>query len=207
MLLLLLVGFSFAQINLLELEEKVRETAREVQKLIKVPQKEIKEEARKLKPVIDKNLQSSRELQKRIKREGNRIILLEPSAKGEKSSAVTERKGMIYVFMSSSVPEVVWKRYARYIKDTDLPAVFVLRGCIGGCKYFRPTLDFITKVLEIDEKNTGLAVEVQIDPKKFRQYNVTVVPCVAVEGGSSLSCGDWNLEYHLRKLGARNDKD
>ena len=204
--LFLFVGFSFAEINLLELEEKVKETAKEVYPLIKVPEKEIERKAQKLKPIINKNLQSAEELRKRIKREGNRIIFLESSVK-EARSPVTEERRMIYVFMSSSVPEVVWKRYARYIKTAGLPAVFVLRGCIGGCKYFRPTLEFITRVLEINEENSGLAVEVQIDPRKFRKYNVTVVPCVAVEGGTSLSCGDWNLEYHLRKLGVSNDKD
>ncbi|HIC96950.1 MAG TPA: hypothetical protein EYP11_00935 [Aquificaceae bacterium] len=105
------------------------------------------------------------------------------------------RKGTVYIFMSSSVPEEVWDAYMEYVAEKELPAVFLLRGCIGGCRYIRPTLAFIRKVLK------GHPLEVWIDPIKFREYGVKVVPCVAVEGKEGLSCGDWNIVYHLRRLG------
>ena len=104
-------------------------------------------------------------------------------------------KNKVYIFMSSSVPEEVWNIYMNYVLDKNIPAVFLLRGCIGGCKYIRPTLEFIQRVLK------ERPLEVWIDPVKFKNYRVKVVPCVAVEGKEKLSCGDWNLEYHMRELG------
>lgn len=117
-----------------------------------------------------------------------------------------ERKELdkvVYIFISSSVPLEVWWNYAHYLLDKGIRGVFVLRGCIGGCRYIRPTLEFIRRFLTEDGKNEkGLEVEVQIDPLKFREYGVSVVPCVALEGKKVLSCGDWNMEYHLKRLGA-----
>ena len=108
----------------------------------------------------------------------------------------------VYIFISSSVPLEVWWRYAHYLLDKDIRGVFILRGCIGGCRYIRPTLEFLRRFLTEDGKNEeGLPVEVWIDPIKFRDYGVKAVPCVAVEGKEELSCGDWSMEYHLERLG------
>ncbi len=108
----------------------------------------------------------------------------------------------LYIFMSSSVPLEVWWNYARYMEENNIKGAFILRGCIGGCRYIRPTLEFIERFLTEDGRNeSGLSVEVWIDPLKFREYRISKVPCVAKEGSKEISCGDWNMEYHLRKLG------
>ena len=54
----------------------------------------------------------------------------------------------IYIFMSSSVPLVTWNNYAKDIdKVRDPNIIMVMRGCIGGCKYIRPTLKFIQNII------------------------------------------------------------
>lgn len=137
--------------------------------------------------------------EKALERAGEWRIEIEK--KGNGWIAKTESR-TVYIFMSSSVPLEVWWRYAHYLLDRNIHGVFILRGCIGGCRYIRPTLEFIRRFLTEDGKNEeGLPVEVQIDPLKFRDYGVKVVPCVAVEGRKKLSCGDWSLEYHLGRLG------
>ena len=124
-----------------------------------------------------------------VKRKDGKLVVR------EKEEKKREVRRTVYIFMSSSVPEEVWEVYMDHALAKNIPAVFLLRGCIGGCRYIRPTLEFIRKV--VGER----PVEVWIDPLKFREYGVKVVPCVAVEGKRKLSCGDWNLEYHLAELG------
>ena len=147
-----------------------------------------------VKPLAEKGKRKSEEWE--IRRENGKMLVEKREKKAEKE----EGKGRkIYVFMSSSVPEEIWDTYMDFVLKKKLNAVFLLRGCIGGCRYIKPTLVFIRKVLK------DRPVEVWIDPLKFRQYGVKAVPCVALEGEKRLSCGDWNLEYHLRKLGRRAD--
>jgi len=116
-----------------------------------------------------------------------------------KSPTVAEGRdrfeGRLYIFMSSSVPVEIWNRYMDHVVEKELDAIFLLRGCVGGCRYIGPTLRFLREV--IGER----PVEVWIDPAKFREYGVKAVPCVALEGRRELSCGDWNLGYHLKVLG------
>lgn len=124
---------------------------------------------------------------------GGKVVVEKREEKGKGEEVVKRR---VYIFMSSSVPKEVWEGYMDYVLKKNIPAVFLLRGCIGGCRYIRPTLEFIKEVL--GER----PLEIWIDPIKFRDYGVKVVPCVAMEGKEEVSCGDWNLEYHLSKLGA-----
>ena len=128
----------------------------------------------------------------------------------------------LYIFMSSSVPKAVWKGYAEDLDRLREPnAVMVLRGCIGGCRYIRPTLEFIQSVVAPEgEDGRKLSAQIWIDPFLFRFYGVKRVPCVVYARGVhpladasegtmknlkskptwAMSCGDWALEYHLREL-------
>ncbi len=134
------------------------------------------------------------------------------------------RKDRIYIFISSSIPKHILIEYAKQIVDLGLEnrAVMVLRGCIGGCKYIKPTLKWISSILHEEGKNkNGLPVAIWIDPLLFRMYKINQVPCVVFaekvnvfqpelsEGlkynlrnipEAAISCGDWSLEYHLKKL-------
>jgi hypothetical protein len=126
-----------------------------------------------------------------------------------------------YLLMSSSVPKSVWKGYADFVEDAKLEdkVVFVLRGCIGGCTYIKPTLEFLQDILKDGdrERNIGL----WIDPFIFRRFGVREVPCLVMVKGDQLmdvelspgrldnlkvrgkewiSCGDWSLGWHFREL-------
>ena len=164
--------------------------------------REIESFKEKLKGVRERSLERAREW--KVEKKGDRIVV---KRKGEKTAKEVHSFPTLYIFISSSVPLEVWWKYAHYLLDRNIPGVFVLRGCIGGCRYIRPTLEFIRRFLTEDGTNEeGLPVEVQIDPLKFRNYGVKVVPCVALKGGGKLSCGDWNMEHHLKVLGVGNGK-
>lgn len=133
----------------------------------------------------------------------------------------TER---IYIFMSSSVPLNVWRSYARIIDRFNLGenVPIVLRGCVGGCTYIKPTLEFVHSVLNEDGNNEkGLRAQVIIDPFLFRRYGIEKVPCFVYAKGVRpftpetsegradnlqseisyhTSCGDWNFAYHIEEL-------
>ncbi len=184
LLLFLLTALSFAQVKTNVNEEKIMEKFRELQKkgvLSKETLKRIEEYKSKVKPLV-------RSIERRALKKEN------------------EGKGIVenhrlYVFMSSSVPKEVWYEYVRQAVKERINAVFLLRGCIGGCRYIKPTLAFIRDVLTLGgQKENGLPVEIWIDPLKFREYGVSVVPCFAYEGEKKLSCGDWSLKWHLKKL-------
>lgn len=179
-------------------EEKIMENLKRLKKegLLSEEQiKRIEEFKRELKGVREKALERAKEW--KVEKRNGKVVVERRREKEKKKSLPT-----VYIFMSSSVPLEIWWRYAHYLVDKKIPGVFVLRGCIGGCRYIRPTVEFIYRFLTEDGKNEeGLPVEVQIDPIKFREWGVKVVPCVAVEGGEKLSCGDWSLEYHLEVLG------
>lgn len=148
-----------------------------------------------LKGIREKALERAKEW--KIEKRGDEIVIERRGEEKKLGPAPT-----VYVFISSSVPLEVWWRYAKYLTENRINGVFILRGCIGGCRYVKPTIEFIRRFITEEGRNEkGLAVEVWIDPVKFREYGVKVVPCVAVEGRKKLSCGDWSMEYHLRMLG------
>ncbi len=130
----------------------------------------------------------------------------------------------LYIFMSSSVPENIWIEYARQIDKYSLftDAKIYLRGCISGCRYIKPTLEFIRKILTENGKNEkGLIVDVMIDPFLFRLYQIDAVPCFVYAKNVQIidpsmsealsqnlktaptfykSCGSYSFDYHIKKL-------
>jgi len=158
--------------------------------------KEIEEYKEKLRGIREKTWEKVKGW--KIEQRDGKLIVERNKGKEKKER---ERPYTVYIFISSSVPLEVWWNYAHYLINKNIRGIFVLRGCIGGCKYIRPTLELIKRFLTEDGKNEmGLPVEVQIDPLKFRNYGVKVVPCVALAEKNELSCGDWSMEYHLERL-------
>ena len=134
----------------------------------------------------------------------------------------------IYIFISSSIPIDVLKRYAT---DIDLlgigkNTVFILRGCIdtgkgvGGCGDFKATVNFFKSFAE-DKKDSIYNVQIWIDPTLFKKYSITSAPTFVYAEGITLSgdigsegsdqrlistpkysksLGDWSFDYHLREL-------
>jgi len=115
----------------------------------------------------------------------------------------------------------VFGGYADFVESAKLEGkiVFVLRGCVGGCTYIRPTLEFLQDILKDGdrERNIGL----WIDPFIFRRFGVKEVPCLVMVSGDQLvdvelspgrldnlkvrgrewiSCGDWSLGWHFKQL-------
>lgn len=156
---------------------------------------------------------------KKIRYENGKIVVQENNqesrSEGVKSLDSDEK---LYILMSSSVPLSIWRRYARALEVNGLNrnGVFVLRGCINGCSYIKPTIEFLKKVYSENAK-----VEVQIDPLIFRRFNVKAVPCfvyvkgdvlqgkdlsaglegnLKVKGSHAISCGDWSFEHHMKEL-------
>lgn len=132
-----------------------------------------------------------------------------------------QRGTAFYLLMSSSVPKSVWKSYADFIESAKLEdrVVFVLRGCVGGCTYIRPTLEFLQDILKDGERERNIGL--WIDPFIFRRFGVKEVPCLVMVKGDELldvglspgrldnlkvrgkewiSCGDWSLGWHFREL-------
>jgi len=119
----------------------------------------------------------------------------------------------LYIFMSASVPENVWRTYAEDLKNIGSKRIIiVLRGCIGpeGCTYIKPTLEFLQRVV-FNNGNETRGLEIQIDPYLFRRYEVNAVPTfVYVKGlkvkNSSFSEGlEENIESDPEVLVLKGD--
>jgi len=139
----------------------------------------------------------------------------------EGTSAGLSSKAAFYLLMSSSVPKSIWKSYADFVERAKLEdrVVFVLRGCVGGCTYIRPTLEFLQDILKDGERERNIGL--WIDPFIFRRFGVKEVPCLVMVKGDQLvdvelspgrldnlkvrgkewrSCGDWSLGWHFKVL-------
>ena len=138
----------------------------------------------------------------------------------------------IYIFISSSVPIETLRSYAEDLDRLRDPNIsMVMRGFVGGIKYFKPTLEFLEKVLardpECDFTTTqcdAFRATVNIDPLVFRRYRVKQVPAILYVRGLSLVDaglsegitenapigeaymvrGDVSLEYALEKIRKRS---
>ena len=196
---------------------KIQKQAKELKNKIKINPEQNKyyEEAKK--KALKSYLQFKKQRQKEI--EAYRKALKELLTKKQEteltsfspaqsfSPAHTEWKHFLlsderlYIFMSSSVPLVTWNNYAESLdKLRETNAAIVLRGCIGGCTYFKPTLEFIKKIIlpegieDIDFSKEGWQkeldkrtrhVQILIDPLLFRYYGITEVPCIVYAKGVS----------------------
>jgi type-F conjugative transfer system pilin assembly protein TrbC len=92
----------------------------------------------------------------------------------------------IYIFISSSIPRETLRNYVRDVARLKEPNVkLVMRGLIGGVKYIKPTMRFVSGILL---KNPSCAPEntrceryaagVNVDPLLFRRYGIREVPAI-----------------------------
>lgn len=202
--------------KLQELDRNVKEQVQRLKPSINVPK--IKEEERERLKKQVQNLQRKALEETQDLRYDNGKILVEERPKGKLFLSDRER---LYIAMSSSVPKHVWKSYAKAIEDYGLSdkAFLVLRGCIGGCTYIKPTLNFIQDILT--QGKSQIRAEVHIDPLVFRRFGIDRVPCfIFVEGDDLInpelsaglsenlkskgrhyiSCGDWAFSWHMQEL-------
>lgn len=217
----ILIFFSFAFAldteGLKDWQEKMEPKIREMQEKLKdykVPEVS-QEEKEKLKKQVEEVKKQASQWENRINYDGRRITVGEKT-KTERRISLAENE-YLYVFMSSSVPKGVWDKYLQTIDTLGIEdrAVLVLRGCIGGCTYIKPTLNFLQSVMK------EYKAQVWIDPLLFRRFSISRVPCfvyvkgdelennelsagfmdnLKVKGSYMLSCGDWAFTYHLEEL-------
>ncbi len=118
------------------------------------------------------------------------------------SNQILSRDERIYIFMSSSVPKVVWEKYALAIDKLRRQGQgnigIILRGCINGCHKVMPTIRFIYSIITCCGKK--LKVPIEIDPLLFKLYNIKRVPTFVFAKGvklkdPTLSAG---LVYNLK---------
>jgi type-F conjugative transfer system pilin assembly protein TrbC len=92
----------------------------------------------------------------------------------------------IYIFISSSMPRETLRNYVRDVARLRDPNVkLVMRGLIGGVKYIKPTMRFVSGILLKDpacdpEKNRceRFAAGVNVDPLLFGRYGIKEVPAI-----------------------------
>ena len=146
----------------------------------------------------------SPEFQKRLSREtervkkevfGNEIDSYYKDLLGEKGKREQKEKDQkkkmqrlspnerIYLFISSSVPEMTLRTYTEQIAGLrDKNIVVLMRGFIDGMHKIGPTLKFIGELLAKDpacgQRCGDYGVNVEVDPLLFRRYGIEQVPAV-----------------------------
>ena len=118
---------------------------------------------------------------------------------------------VIYVFVSSSIPDEVIKEYLSSSEKVFGSVSFVLRGGVGGLTYLKPTVEWVVNLLKKNSSCNFLQEECEmyereflIDPFLFRKYEIEVVPCVVYEKKdvvSVVSCGAVSFERHVQRIG------
>jgi type-F conjugative transfer system pilin assembly protein TrbC len=122
----------------------------------------------------------------------------------------------IYLFISSSMPEITLRNYAQDLdKLGDRNIVMVMQGFVDGVKYITPTLEFIQNILKKSPScdSESMVCEafnagVYIDPQAFARYGITAVPAVVYardENEENLKdayrvSGEVSLEYALERI-------
>jgi len=145
-----------------------------------------------------------------------------------------EESERIYIFISSSMPKDVLQSYIADVdKLKDPNIIFVMRGFVGGMKYFKPTMKFLMGLLNKNEtcrweKGEQCAMSdanIQIDPMLFSRYGISSVPSFvyaqnvspfdheaseglqenAQVGNALIVSGDASLDYVLQAVLRESD--
>ena len=125
----------------------------------------------------------------------------------------------LFIFISSSMPDKIVKRYIEQTEGIEDSVIFVLRGFVEGIEKFGPTRDYVVRILCEDSEpgsSDCLTAVIDINPDLFEIFGVDSVPaflfvpegreslsgCGALEtpGKWWLSYGDANLAYHLARM-------
>lgn len=142
-----------------------------------------------------------------------------------KQNSILSDNERLYIFVSSSMPDVTIRNYVKQASKIGSNIYFVMRGPIGGIKQITPTAEWLTSIMKKNPYCEGecemYPVKFLIDPFLFRKYTIQKVPAVAYvdgienpeglsEGLNSvkvknffISYGDVSLEYHLKLIGEK----
>ena len=92
----------------------------------------------------------------------------------------------IYIFISSSMPRETLRNYVRDVARLKDPNVrLVMRGLVGGVRYIKPTMRFVSGILlkepSCDPEKSRCeryAAGVNVDPQLFSCYGIDQVPAI-----------------------------
>lgn len=146
------------------------------------------------------NYVNSPEYQERVRKESDRIQreVFGISPKGNYYPGVEpldmaphlKPDERVYIFVSSSMPEATIRAYTRAMdKLGDNNVIMVMRGFVGGADTFKPTLQFISRILSRDPNCVDVSgcptfnAAVEIDPNLYRKYRPLYVPAVVYASG------------------------
>ena len=225
------VSLSSTYEDIQSLENRAKEVAEQYKDVISPELKEKKKEEYEKEAEKLYNFYKSPEFQGKVesyKKELERFFFGKPlkAEKGEKKKfyryysdfykysrdvLVLNDDEVIYVFVSSSIPDEVIKAYLSSSEKIFGNVSFVLRGGVEGLTYLRPTIEWIVNLLKKDSSCNLLQEECEmyereflIDPFLFRKYEIEVVPCVVYEKKdvvSVVSCGAVSFERHVQRIG------
>lgn len=107
----------------------------------------------------------------------------------------------LFIFISFSVPEATWLSLSK--EASRLGGVtFVLQGLPENS-----FIELAKRLLKLKEQ--GLAIQVDIDPVRFRKYGITTVPTFVVQGPKSFDklSGHISLAYALEYMAQRGETE
>lgn len=147
--------------------------------------KEAKEKAKKVDAYLKSPEFKSRVAKEKERFENSEVLGQKAFAYDNQSSstkkaapAVKFENERLYIFMSSSVPESTWNAYAESLnKINSEDARMILRGCVGGCTYLKPTISFLQNIIAPDPQYPRNVI-VDIDPILFKTYGISKVPAI-----------------------------
>lgn len=83
-------------------------------------------------------------------------------------------KETIYIFISSSMPEVTIKNHLESTKHIQNNVVFVMQGAIGGMQKIKPTLLWIKELIGEKYANAKIIIE----PRISKRFSIKRVPAI-----------------------------
>lgn len=154
--------------------------------------------------------------QQEVRQETNRMQR-ELFSRGAVAPQVEQSEGplgegeMVYVFLSSSMPEDMTRAYlSRIAAITGSKVVPVMYGLVQGLEGKEATAEYIGQIMKVDGNCQDLpevqcdrlAVEIGINPMLFKKYGVEVVPGVVYDNGKDwwIIQGDATLDYLLEQI-------
>jgi len=124
-------------------------------------------------------------------------------------------KETIYIFVSSSMPEITIKNYLESTKYIQNNVVFVMQGAIGGMQKIKPTLLWIKEL--IGEKYAN--VKIIIEPRISKRFSIERVPAILYTEQDIINTqaedvsdtyifyGDMPVAYSLKKMLEKKQND
>ncbi len=109
-----------------------------------------------------------------------------------------EEPASLYVFMSFSLEDGLWLQFSKELEK--IGGTFVLRGLPKNS--FK---ELAYRIFDLQEK--GVNAPIQIHPKLFQEYEIQLVPTIAVTDGSRYDkiSGNLSLKCALEKMSEKGE--